>query len=408
LEPWVPFLPLALGLLLGWLMLRAAEKRDHRTWVLARAPSLPIRSLAEHDDAWLRGIVRLPHPLQCPWFQVPCAHFEYWIEKKVTRTWKDSQGKTHTSTSWDTQHREQDAVDFELDDGARIRVRGSEAEFDDLESLGPDYERSDLRHQARILPEGAERSVLGVKLEDGSFGRLREVPLLVMEELPDQAVRASERWEVALRVLGMAFLFAGVTGSVALFLGGDGRQHWAMWAPALGAGAAALVPVWALVTYNLFQRLRQQVHAGWHQVEVDLGVRGSLVPQLQSVLQGYQNHERGLLESLAAIRSAGSREQIVDREERAAGAMQRALLLVEKYPELKADRLFMDLHDRLWALEEKIATSRVLYDRIAKEWNDRVASFPSLLVARACGYRAAPFFALRDGDGAAENAPRPA
>ena len=75
-------------------------------------------------------------------------------------------------------------------------------------------------------------------------------------------------------------------------------------------------------------------------------------------------------------------------------ASKQVLALVEKYPELKANSLFADLHHRLWAIEEKLASSRTLYNGFAVEWNDLVQAFPSVLAARLFRHRAKPFFRL--------------
>ena len=69
------------------------------------------------------------------------------------------------------------------------------------------------------------------------------------------------------------------------------------------------------------------------------------------------------------------------------------LLLHERHPQLRGDALYRDLHERLWAVEEKLAHARSFYNDVVSEWNDRIASFPSSLVARVCRHAEAPLFA---------------
>lgn len=71
--PAVLAVPLGVGAMFGALFLWLLGRQDHRTWMLARAPKLPIRALAVGDDAWVRGVVRCGAPLSCPWFDVPCV-----------------------------------------------------------------------------------------------------------------------------------------------------------------------------------------------------------------------------------------------------------------------------------------------------------------------------------------------
>ena len=86
------------------------------------------------------------------------------------------------------------------------------------------------------------------------------------------------------------------------------------------------------------------------------------------------------------------------RDARTEAAVRGVLALHEKYPELRADTLYRDLHERLWALEEKLAHTRQLYNDIATEWNDRITKFPQGLVAKLMRCRQAPLFAGDDAD----------
>ncbi|HHI78937.1 MAG TPA: hypothetical protein ENK02_03065 [Planctomycetes bacterium] len=386
-------IPLILGfsLLLGWLFLHLSKRRDQEGFFYERAPSLPIHLLAEHDDAWIRGTIQMEHPLRCPWFDFPCCWYAYQIEEKTTRTVTDSDGHSHTETSWDTVFEEEKSRPFDLvGKKGRIRVRTEEFAIQSSVSTGYDYEGGDLRHSARYLPTAAKVSVLGVKLEDGSFGQLGRIPSLITFKSRSAFVLATNRGETWYRWLGFFSLFLGGGGTMAFWTGM--RQGHVDWPLSLAAGLALLAPFWIWSTYNRFIQRRQQIESAWSQIDVDLMVRFDLIPQLVAVVQGYQKHERETLKALGRIRAGSSLGEKIEGDRLASRISKSLLALDEAYPELKANEQFQSLHDKLVALEEKLATSRSLYNKVTREWNDLCQGFPTLLVAALFGFRPRPYF----------------
>ena len=398
LDPTLPALGFACaGPLLGSLLLRAHARQDHRTWVFARAPALPIRTLAVGDDAWLRGAVHSGAPLSCPHFGVACVSYSYRREREHTWTTKDKDGKTKHHSEWRTEHSDSAAIDFELDDGDRILVRADDADNEAAEALDTHYETSRLRHCAQVLELGAVVSVLGVKQDDGSFAREREVPCLWTRQERAARVRSSARSESMLFFFACLLAFAGGAGGAVWWLAKTYDYVPPMgWLWLLPAGLLTWLPIWWIGVWNRFVRLRQQVQAAFRQVDVDLAVRAGLVPNLVAVVKAHAAHERSLLEDLGALR-AGRDPAAATAGERAATAAMRAVLsLHETSPELRSDTLYRDLHDRLWAVEEKLAHTRQLYNDIASEWNTRLQQVPQGLLARLMRCREAPLFAGDD------------
>lgn len=383
------------GPLLGALLLRLTSSQDHRTWVFARAPALPIHTLAVGDDAWLRGTVVCDEPFLCPHFGVECVSYHYTREREHVWTTTDKDGKRTTHREWRTEHSESRATDFTLDDGDRIVVRAEGATNEAEVALRTSYETPSLRHSARVLEPGATIGVLGVKQDDGSFATEREVPCLWTRATRDQCVRGSARSEAWSFGAATFLAFAGGAGAAAFWLAAAPVAPIA-WLLLLPAGFATWTPIWWIGAYNRLVRLRQQVHAAFRQVDVDLAVRAGLVPNLVAVVQGAAAHERELLEALSAIRSGADPAAAAAGERAASGAARAVLLLHERSPQLRSDPLYRDLHDRLWAVEEKLAHTRQLYDDIATEWNTRIAQFPGVVVARGMGCREAPLFAGDD------------
>ncbi len=398
-EPEVAAAVVALvGFLLGWACATWLRRQDHKTFVFARAPQLPIRALAAHDDAWLRGAVRADLPLQCPWFEIDCVAYSYSIEVEVTRTEtvRDSDGKTRTETrtTWETQHAESESIDFDLDDGDMARIALGEGQNEAMASIGMDYETSTRRHSASALPVGTEVSVLGVWRDDQTFGPLAAVPLLVTRQTRQQRVQSSARSETGLFYAAMLFPFFGAVVAAGLATKARDATGWLV---AAAIGLVILLPQWWLLTYNRLLRLRQRVKAAQKQIGIELAFRSDLVPNLVSVVRATAAHEHGLLADLAAIRSGGSVDDRIREERQSGAAMRTVLLLHERYPQLRSDTLYLDLHDRLWAIEEKLAHARSCYNDAVTEWNDRLQQFPSVLVARAARHREAEVFAA-EGD----------
>ncbi len=382
------------GALVGWIFAWRLRKQDLQTFLFARAPLLPVRSLSAHDDAWLRGTAQSDDPLSCPWFGAASVAYGYSIEEKRTERYRDSDGRTRTRTRWVTVHSRAESIDFTLkDDGDCIDVALTSGECEAQRGLGTDYEHSRRRHCAWTLPVGATVSAFGVKRDDGSFGPLRNVPLLVTFETRNQRVRRSAAAEGWLFFAAQLFLFAGVVSGAGVLWE---AARWQQWLLPVGLGLAAIAPQWALLTYNRLVRLRQQVRTAEKQISIELAQRAQLVPNLIAVVKAASRHEQELLTHLTAARSGGSLDDQVRGEEGARGAARAVLALHERYPDLKADALYCDLHARLWTIEEKVAHARGFYNDTVTEWNDRVQKVPSRLIAAAAGMRSKRLFETGD------------
>lgn len=384
-----------LSVVLGWLFAGALRRQDYRTFVFARAPQLPVRVLSVHDDAWLRGTVASEEPLACPWFGVPCVAYSYQIEDLVTktRTVRGSDGKDRVESyeEWDLVRSVSAAIDFWLeDDEAYIWIAMSEGRNEAQASLGTDYEHPRRRHTAAALQLGEPVSVLGVKRDDDSFGPLAEVPLLVTYAEPKARVAAAHAREKWLFFWACLLPFVGGALGVGIWQHAATWQQWLAYAP---AGLVLWLPQWWLLSYNRLVRLRGQVTAAQRQVDVELAMRSDLVPNLVTVVQTYAGHEQALLAELAEIRSTSNFADRVANEAEAVRACRQLLALHEQYPKLLADDLYRDLHDRLWAIEEKLAHARGAYSDVVTEWNTRLATFPSALVGRSARMQPSELFA---------------
>jgi LemA protein len=156
---------------------------------------------------------------------------------------------------------------------------------------------------------------------------------------------------------------------------------------------------WALVSYNRFVRQRQLIDNAWSNVDTELKRRYDLIPNLVATVKGYAGHERDTLEAVVeararAVAETGSARAQAGQENVLVDALKHLLALRESYPELKANTQFLDLQAQLVTTEDRIQAARRLYNANVRDFNTRVQSFPSTLVARAGGFAQAEFFEL--------------
>ena len=159
--------------------------------------------------------------------------------------------------------------------------------------------------------------------------------------------------------------------------------------------------IWFIATYNRFARLGQLVKESWSGVDVELKRRHDLVPNLVATVKGYAQHEKETLELVVAARAravqAGDalRER-VDGESELTRSLGRLIAVAESYPELKADRHYLELQRELSLTEDRIAASRRFYNANVRELNALRIEFPSNLVAGMFGFKEERFFELDD------------
>jgi LemA protein len=177
------------------------------------------------------------------------------------------------------------------------------------------------------------------------------------------------------------------------------------------AGAGVLVVLLLVFYYSInndLVRLHEGIDGAWAQVETVLQRRYDLVPNLVSTVKGYAAHEREVLEEVTRARSQWAAAGSVGAKVEAAGALESALarlmVVVENYPDLKANQSFLALQDELAGTENRIAVERRRYNEAVQQYNTRVRSFPASLVARIAGFaRSDAYFRADD---TAREAPR--
>ena len=163
---------------------------------------------------------------------------------------------------------------------------------------------------------------------------------------------------------------------------------------------------WYIGTYNSLIRMNEEVNNKWAQVETQYQRRVDLIPNLVNTVKGAANFEQATLTEITNARSqwqaAINPEQKVAAANNVESALARLLVVVENYPQLKATQNYLALQDELANTENKVAVERGRYNEAVRNFNARIKTFPSNIVAGNLGYLDRSYFQAREG---AENAP---
>jgi LemA protein len=148
--------------------------------------------------------------------------------------------------------------------------------------------------------------------------------------------------------------------------------------------------------YNSLVGLRNQVDNAWSQIDVQLKRRHDLIPNLVETAKGYMKHERGTFEAITNARAQAMGAKTVSEAAKAEGALGEALskfmLVVENYPDLKANQNFLALQEELASTENRIAFSRQAYNDQVLFFNNKIQMFPSNIVAGIFAFIKRDFF----------------
>ncbi len=141
-----------------------------------------------------------------------------------------------------------------------------------------------------------------------------------------------------------------------------------------------------VVIYNGFVALKNSINQDWSNIDVLLKQRYDELPKLIKVCEGYMQHEQKTLEAVVKARSqvnsARSDEQKLQAQNMLTDTLKSLFMVVERYPDLKADAGFRQLSNRISELEDQIADRRELYNASVTIYNTRIEQFPDLVVAR--------------------------
>jgi len=160
--------------------------------------------------------------------------------------------------------------------------------------------------------------------------------------------------------------------------------------------AIVVLTLFVIGIYNALVRLRNQVDNAWSQIDVQLKRRHDLIPNLVETAKGYMKHERQTFEEITKARAQAMGAKGVADAAKAEGALGEALskfmLVVENYPDLKANQNFLALQEELTGTENKISFSRQSYNDQVLFFNNKIQMFPSNIVAGMFSFTKRDFF----------------
>lgn len=159
-----------------------------------------------------------------------------------------------------------------------------------------------------------------------------------------------------------------------------------------------IIVLWMVSLYNRLVSLRNRRQNAFADIDVQLRQRHDLVPQIVESVKGYAGHEREVLQKITEARAgamaARSIEDKISAEQQLTSALQGLKVQVEAYPDLKANKNFLQLQEELSDIENKLAASRRFFNGATTEYNNAVETFPSNMIAGNFGFKREILFDL--------------
>ena len=164
--------------------------------------------------------------------------------------------------------------------------------------------------------------------------------------------------------------------------------------------------------YNSFVALEENVNQAWAQVENVYQRRADLIPNLVEVVKGYAGHERETLQAIVEARSKVGGQinlgpgvlnnpqafaRFQQAQDALSSALQRLMVVVERYPDLKADQRFADLQAQLEGTENRIAVERRRFNEAVQAYNTAIRKFPAKIIAGMFGFQPKVYFKAQAG-----------
>ena len=138
-------------------------------------------------------------------------------------------------------------------------------------------------------------------------------------------------------------------------------------------------------TYNGIIASEENVETKLSDVKVQLERRANLIPNLVNTVKGYAAHEETIIKEISDARKKMNGASTVKEMDAADKQLSSALgalnVVIENYPDLKADKTFINLQDELAGTENRVATARNDYNKVAKEYNTKIKSIPTNIIA---------------------------
>jgi LemA protein len=176
-------------------------------------------------------------------------------------------------------------------------------------------------------------------------------------------------------------------------------------------GIVVLLVLVGVVSYNRFVSQKNLIRDAWANIDTELRRRYDLIPNLVETVRGYAAHEREVLENVTRARAmatgaTGSPAEQAAAEGPLVAALRQLFAVVENYPDLKANQNFLALQAELTNTEDRLQTARRFYNANVREYNERVQSVPSNIIASLFHFEEEEFFEVEESLRGEEGVPR--
>jgi len=180
------------------------------------------------------------------------------------------------------------------------------------------------------------------------------------------------------------------------------------------AGIILIAIIWVVSSYNGLVSKDEACSQQWSKVESQYQRRSDLIPNLVNTVKGYAKHEQQTLENVIAARNQASNAKVdpnkLDQvsihqksQDALSSSLSKLMVVVERYPDLKANQNFLELQSQLEGTENRIAVERQNFADIVKAYNAKIRRFPTNIIANMFGFERKAYFEATKG---AENAPK--
>ena len=175
-------------------------------------------------------------------------------------------------------------------------------------------------------------------------------------------------------------------------------------------GAILLLGGCGCGSYNSMNGLKQQANEAWSNVENQYKRRSDLIGNLVNTVKGYADFEKSTLTDVINARAkatsvtidaskmdASQLQQFQQAQDGLSSTLSRLMVVIEKYPDLKANQNFIELQAQLEGTENRITVERKKFNEVTQTYNTYILKFPNNIVAGMCSFQAKPYFAAKTG-----------